>query len=473
MVAPTPSSPTDVSASTIEPEVSKLGTTSLLNAVESDKKEVETEVTKTDKSNDNDVGLKCDSTNEDTKDSNKQESSKTAVVNEGEESKKSYSDSSLLPTYATTKDSEAYYTAKNSLNEGDFEEALTTIESEIQVTLSLLPEESSELHESLAPFYYLYGTTLLYSVEESNDPSSTMVGAEEEGSDLQIAWENLDSARTILETLDQKVDLAQVYQRLGDLQRANGNYKAAIEDYERCLELRMVLTGLYNRKVADCHHSLGVAYQLLAAEKEEESSVEENKVKSILHYFESIRTFAGLVAIACGAKAETIVSPSVTAGARKKADDSFLTGDVSTLKDDLKSIRSKLDAVDVLEEENNLVDEYKEIMDEIQETIENSDDSIKVLKDVNKNKEEYAKSLKDDETPHDAQATSTAAAGTTTIGFGSAAASSTSNTTIGFASAASSSTPQTVNTLIVKKKKRPVNNDTHSSNCKKPKPSAE
>ena len=79
-----------------------------------------------------------------------------------------------------------------------------------------------ELQESLAPLYYLYGTTLLYSVEESDVMMAKGGGnaaadvelepveprGEEEGEeaavavdpaeDLQIAWENLDLARSIV-----------------------------------------------------------------------------------------------------------------------------------------------------------------------------------------------------------------------------------------------------------------------------------
>eukprot|EP00957_Ditylum_brightwellii_P040956 3101045-Ditylum_brightwellii.AAC.1 len=138
------------------------------------------------------------------------------------------------------------------------------------MTLSLLPEPD-DLHESIAPLYYLNGTTILYSVEESEgDESAVMVGqvadagdagdvgdqhqqqqqqqesAMATAEDLQISWENLESARSILvrittssdfapsaspEGKEKALDLAQVHHRLGDLQRANGNYAEAMQDY--------------------------------------------------------------------------------------------------------------------------------------------------------------------------------------------------------------------------------------------------
>ncbi|EJK61074.1 hypothetical protein THAOC_18490 [Thalassiosira oceanica] len=208
----------------------------------------------------------------------------------------------------------------------------------------------SELHESLGPLYYLYGTTLLYSVEESDammaagapavgaqrrpdggeegepeegeggepssEPADVEVGQEEEGEgeaeapadpaeDLQIAWENLETARNILSRLvatfrggeeegsetksgkscgDEKaddevsalavnggapytpderssllLDLAQVHTRLGDLQRSNSAMLPCVADYAAALTLRTEVLGEYDRRVADSHFSLAAA----------------------------------------------------------------------------------------------------------------------------------------------------------------------------------------------------------------------
>lgn len=77
--------------------------------------------------------------------------------------------------------------AKQLLNADNFEEALTVIEdelvrttAEIRLGLGLGSENTNnntnaeleteiELHEALAPLHYLYGTTLLYSLEEAKD----------------------------------------------------------------------------------------------------------------------------------------------------------------------------------------------------------------------------------------------------------------------------------------------------------------
>ena len=139
-------------------------------------------------------------------------------------------------TYFNTKTGPFYVKAKQILQTGDFEATLSKIETGITAIVSLLPSPD-ELHESLGPFYYMYGTTLLYSVEESQDTADTNVmaqqGGEDGAEDLQIARENLESPRNILTKLsyegaeeeERVLDLAQLHVRLADLSRQNNENK--------------------------------------------------------------------------------------------------------------------------------------------------------------------------------------------------------------------------------------------------------
>lgn len=195
-------------------------------------------------------------------------------------------------TYTNTKNSTYYVKAKSHLQAGDFEAALSSIELGITSILSLLPEQN-ELHESIAPLYYLYGTTLLYSIEESQEnPENQLMAAQQQeaeqdndggAGDLQIAWENLETARNVLSRMctDDKLnkelkeelvmDLAQIHGRLGDLSRHDGHYERAINDYELCCESRRnILIGdkVWDRKIADVEYSLGMTCLSLAAEGE-------------------------------------------------------------------------------------------------------------------------------------------------------------------------------------------------------------
>jgi len=170
------------------------------------------------------------------------------------------------PTYKTSESSESYVVAKQLLNADNFEDALAVIEEELVKTTTAIRmslglsldatadadlETEIELHEALAPLHYLYGTTLLYSIEESKDdgndtgammteaaakasttastaaatpegasidsnnpwahltgPSDSAPAAPEANNnddanaeDIQIAWENLEAARTIVEKM--------------------------------------------------------------------------------------------------------------------------------------------------------------------------------------------------------------------------------------------------------------------------------
>lgn len=300
--------------------------------------------------------------------------------------------STIMPTYYSTKQSKAYTLANQLLKSGSFDDALATLEMALQFSREIVANLAGnnnhsddnttiddddimniEMHESLAPLYYLYGTTLLYSVEESdvmmttgNDNSGNPQqedqqggdggdgafgeeyfevapedeeeeedqlpeGAEDEegdaaaaasspptaadaAEDMQIAWENLDLARSIVSRLVEKfpnsyhasvddasttgtikialksntptnhpskstvnsdmdhhnytpeqqtellLDLAQIHTRLGDIQRSNDNLLSCIDDYQHALTLRLETLGKYHKKVADSHFSLAAIY---------------------------------------------------------------------------------------------------------------------------------------------------------------------------------------------------------------------
>ncbi len=291
----------------------------------------------------------------------------------------------IMPSYHSTKQSKAYILANQLLKSGSLDDALATLEMALQFTREMVAnivkagnnnnfksddhdndivEEDAiniDLHESLAPLHYLYGTTLLYSVEESDvmmapdtgsnlqqqpqggddgaaeqdnfevvpeedeeedqapeveeeDYEDNEEGGQDEAAptvedaaeDMQIAWENLDLARSIVSKLVEKfpnsyhaseagsnasktvlksntptthpptksssdyytpeqqrellLDLAQIHTRLGDIQRSNDNILSCIDDYQHALTLRLETLGNYHQKVADSHFSLAAIY---------------------------------------------------------------------------------------------------------------------------------------------------------------------------------------------------------------------
>ena len=412
-------------------------------------------------------------------------------------------------TYFSTKESPFFTEAKSFLQVGDFEAALSKIEKGLTTLLTEVPD-SNELHSVLGPLYYLYGTTLLYSIEESqeNPEDSVMAAQADDGvgaGDLQIAWENLETARNILSKMsdckggqeeERLLDLAQIYCRLGDLSRHNGQYEQAIADYEDCCEKRrscLIDDKLWDRRIADVEYSLGMTCLLLASEGEKnllnendepdskseipagiasiaaEASIETNegekkvnltaeeitamREKSIRHYVQCGRILGGIIGCMCGSNPHEIgvIDSSLDndhnkkcaakegKGAAKTGDEAVSLSSIhEKASDALGKIRQRVVKLkpSKTESEEKLHD-LREMLDEIQETVDTCEKDREGLRDVSimrKKAEEDIKKSDKKSCPDDENVSAdTKTAATTTVGF--ASSNITSN---GFASMAGS-----------------------------------
>lgn len=391
------------------------------------------------------------------------------------------------PTYEASELSDCYVLAKTFLNAGDFEQALVTIEEGIEGTRAVLmslnctdSEDEMALHPSLAPFHYLYGTTLLYSIEESNDQSMTMGGGDGSGGgdseqavdadDMQIAWENLEMARTILQGLvdkeqtdKRKLDLAQIFLRVGDLQRLNGRYTQAAVDYRSCLLYREdnPILGPYDRKIADVHYNLGLNYMMCVAESTAAAaddgeaappadppteSVADMRRKIFYHYLACSKTLCGQLAFLANqdpdaflAKAEADIPKFKSTG--DEATDDLDHPKIVSLK--LQAIRKHVATLTPPEEHQDLFANLHQLLQEIQETVDEAENSEKGVQEVSEMKAEISAAVAAQPGDDDDAGAGGGDGATTTVGFGSAAA------------AASTATAQPI-MAIKKKKKRPV-----------------
>lgn len=361
-----------------------------------------------------------------------------------------------LPTYQDSVDSEYYRTAKALLNGGDFEQALETIEAALEATkeqlMTSMTEDEVAKHESMAAFHYLYGTTLLYSIEESTDQNMTTVGGDTEGGDesgaaeeptedTQIAWENLETARLILQALlikesttteQIKLDLAQVCLREGDLQKLNGRYEDATRDYQASLDLfeSSPLLGAYDRKIADAHYNLSLVYQLQVAQKRTETeapqSADEEQLafcrsRSVYHSYRCAQTLAGQMAFWCGedpaellAKVESELPSFKSTGEDELSDMDHPR--LTSLK--LQKLRHCAAQLNVPDENSEQVEELMELMEEIQETIDEAERSEEGVHRVSAMKAEISAAVAaqpndgEDESPTNAFGTASAATST-------------------------------------------------------------
>ena len=370
-------------------------------------------------------------------------------------------------TYTATQTSDSYLLAKRLLNDGDFDNALETIGLAMNTTASLLPEtQDADVHESMAPLYYLYGTTLLYSIEESSDiQTDAMVGVgnEDDGDepdDTQIAWENLETARHIVQTMvstndsqDLQLDLAQIHLRLGDLQKCNGNYPGAIADYTSCLAIRQPILGMYHRKVAELYHLLGSVHIMLASEGDKQSveegevtmtphEIEKNRSLGIQNFVACGKSLAGQIAFLCGGDPEVITldaSDEEQGGKTTGMDPEELAANASSRT--IRAIRQRVKELHASGEHEETIHEFKELLDEIQETIDEAETSKEGIKEVSEMKAKvHADIAASDEITN-------ADGSVTTIGFG--------NPTLEATAVAQPVTTSTKPMMVIKKKKKP------------------
>jgi tetratricopeptide (TPR) repeat protein len=393
----------------------------------------------------------------------------------------------MIPTYESSEASEYYILGKELLSAGDFEQALQTVEQGIEeskaILMSIDVNVAFELHECMAPFHYLYGTTLLYSIEESNDTQMTVgdstnasasaasAGEEQQqeqqqeqpqasnpaidADDMEIAWENLEAARNILDLLlaqdmpqqrkaKLQSDLAQTLLREGDLQRMNGRYTEAIHDYEACLQLRRILLGTYDRKIADAQYNLGLSYLSHSTELQKEDVVDDAKQKvsqehcrkGIQLYLECAKTMCGQIALLCGVEPDTVLTTSLTTIVKDDDDDNnnnkmkeggFKTTGMeeddivySEASSSLSVLRKNVADLTPMAAGDYTVEDLKQLLDEIQETVDESQrsqDAVRQAAEI-KNQAKRAVEAIDDTTTTPITTSSAAADGsTTTIGF--------------------------------------------------------
>merc|ERR1712223_343696 len=108
-------------------------------------------------------------------------------------------------------------------------------------------------------------------IKDSSDKNAIEKEEEEDPSNLQLAWEILELAKSCFskhadslpadakERMDIESKLSETYQTLGEVSIENENYPQAIEDLNMCLRRRQDLLPEDNRSVAETHYQLGVA----------------------------------------------------------------------------------------------------------------------------------------------------------------------------------------------------------------------
>merc|ERR1719225_1293524 len=123
------------------------------------------------------------------------------------------------------------------------------------------------------------------SSKEITDQNAQAQEEEEDPSNLQLAWEMLELAKSIFSKhadsleaadpvrLELEAKLSETYQTLGEVSIENENYPQAIEDLTMCLRRRQDLLPEDSRCIAETHYQLGVALGFNAQFEEAEGAL--------------------------------------------------------------------------------------------------------------------------------------------------------------------------------------------------------
>ncbi|XP_063534185.1 histone-binding protein N1/N2 isoform X3 [Cydia strobilella] len=102
---------------------------------------------------------------------------------------------------------------------------------------------------------------------EAADESMADLENEDDVDNLQLAWEMLDLARSILRRRAEgggaaRAQLADVYLALGEVALESETYDKAVVDMQSCLEIQKELYNSDDRRIAETHYQIGLANSL-------------------------------------------------------------------------------------------------------------------------------------------------------------------------------------------------------------------
>jgi HAT1-interacting factor 1 len=208
---------------------------------------------------------------------------------------------------------ESYDAGCAAIKAGDMDEAITRLARALEVRTEVYGDEALECASS----YYKYGCALFYKAQDENTVFGKQVQAaadakdgaakaaaaadddsdgedcddddeDEEGAaaaaggskgkgaaggdddedddedDMELAWKLIENARLCYEEDgEHPIELANVYETLGEINTEHANFEAALEDLTKCLAILDAELDEDDRRIAGVLCSMSVAYQLL------------------------------------------------------------------------------------------------------------------------------------------------------------------------------------------------------------------
>lgn len=83
----------------------------------------------------------------------------------------------------------------------------------------------------------------------------------EQPDDLELAWDVLEVARVLYEQSGRKARVADVHMALGEISMEGDNMESAVEEFQKCVDLRKKIQVSDARALAEAHFFLALAYE--------------------------------------------------------------------------------------------------------------------------------------------------------------------------------------------------------------------
>jgi len=183
---------------------------------------------------------------------------------------------------------------------------------------------------------------------------------------LQLAWEIIELARVIFkqreESMERDIKISECYLRLGEVSLEIESYANAVGDFLECQALQKKHFEKVDRRIAETHYHLGVAYSY---QKRHDSAKE--------HFSEARKIIDERI------DSLTLKFDELCEKDGPIAEQNELTNEIAQLKDLLPDLNSKLEDI-----ESTL--KAEPVSDKVTEHL-NKDSTNKVLTDSNKSEE--------------------------------------------------------------------------------------
>ncbi|KAK8799762.1 hypothetical protein WA538_000591 [Blastocystis sp. DL] len=244
-----------------------------------------------------------------------------------------------------------------------------------------------------APLKYMLACALIDVVHErsENEDDADNDGLNED--DMEVAWENLESARLLYTNAEDKKDyrkeLADISMKQGEIDIEKGDYESSVNDHKEALKLREAVFPAHSREVADALFFVGISFYynaetnaLFSRDDESLEKVAEEQARSAIPYLERAKAVMEWLAVTKAMEEGLIAKKEITEANQTELVKEVKEKSMSKDVEDLMSIADELSVnvekaksfsvKKVIEEESKNVASLRDLMEK--EQVDDEDD---------------------------------------------------------------------------------------------------